>query len=677
MARHLTRSISLLALYLLGTSESMAQEEPLDELIDGYAIITSRDTLLGVHSCHPSCQTDESCPQQERCVSVPEVGQVCMSLRPEDLPPQDWSLCEHTECLSSEICARRPAPMLIETFVEHKRRRGFEVYVIDETEWGGGEGDQAADNIRQWLQVNYLSLNLRYVLLLGDPRPFGDVPMRGTRPANNAYQYWASNPSVPTDFYYAELDGDWDLDDDGHLAEFGVLPHQIQMGSPASFHPNDLTDDLGPGGANRDAEVAVGRIPFYGNIDDLDHILQKTMDYENTPEEDTLWRQSALLAAEGQRRAFFGELIRTEIMEPQGYSTHRVYDVEDCWDHSTQQDINCLSPIDGVPDSLICTPDQVELVIDEHRPGFVAWLTHGSGRGAQSVMLQSNARSLPDDQPFFTFQASCYNSQPALPDNLAYELLKNGAIGTIGAATISHGPGSPMPSLVHDAGNAGMAYNYALRLIGEGMSAGEALNDLRRDVGLQNRWWYWKNYLTFNLWGDPSVGIYSHAQEEVPVEIDAGMLFDMEAVDMEAADMEAVDMEAADMEAVDMETVDMEAADMGANQTDFTPQEQDTSLDEADAGVDPDRSVTTNDSSLYQGHDQFIDPMPIDASSETDHSTESNRQTSNSSGCQSTAQTSELSPLLFVMIFMTLFIKRRSLQLNKASIISKSVWINT
>ena len=80
-----------------------------------------------------------------------------------------------------------------------------------------------------------------------------------------------------------------------------------------------------------------------------------------------------------------------------------------------------------------------------------------------------------------------------------------------------------MPSLVNDAGNAGMAYNFALRLIGQGMSAGEALADLRANVGLSNRWWYWKNYLTFNLWGDPSIGIESHAIEEEPEPMDGGV----------------------------------------------------------------------------------------------------------------------------------------------------------
>ena len=653
----------MLVLLSFSTSEGFAQDEANDELSDGYVIISSRDTLWGVHSCFESCQADSDCREMQRCVAVSNVGQVCMALRQEDNPPLDLTTCEPNVCPATEICARPPGPRLIQSFVDHKRARGFTVYLIDETVWGGGEGDDAADNIRIWLQDNYLSLNLRYALLIGDPRPSGDVPMRGTRPANNAHQYWADNPVVFTDFYFAELDGEWDLDGDGNLAEFGVLADQIQMGSPASFHINDLADDQGQGGVNRNAEIAVGRIPFYGDVDDLDHILQKTMDYENTPLEDTLWRQSALLAAEGERRAFFGELIRTEIMEPQGFSTYRVYDVEDCWDHSTQQDINCLSPIDGEPESLICNPNQVELGINEHRPGFVTWLTHGSGRGAQSVMLQSTARSLPDDYPFFTFQASCYNSQPALPDNLAYELLKNGAIGTVGAATISHGPGSPMPSLINDAGNAGMAYNYALRLFNEGLSAGEALNDLKRDVGLQNRWWYWKNYLTFNLWGDPSVGIYSYAEVDIDPS-DMGMpdmqmpdmqmpdmqVPDMQVPDMQMPDMQVPDMQVPDMQMPDMQMPDMQVSDMQIDDDmvrpdDLNPEDNDLNLgdaEETDMGVLADSTVQTSDQ--------------MTGSFDSEASYDSDKDRLSSSGCQSSSHIFSFYHLLFIL-FSLLFKK--------------------
>ncbi len=405
-------TIGLTLLAFLATATAVSQADPGD----GYAIITSRDTILGEHGCYSGCQADQDCPERQRCVGIPEIGQVCVALREGDDAPVGWSVCEAAlDCDPAQICARKAAPTKIDAFVEHKRARGFEVHLVDETVWGGGTGDDGADNIRAWLQANYVELNLRYVLLIGDPRPTGDVPMRGSRPANNAYQDWAGNPVVLTDYYFAELDGNWDLDGDGHLAEYSVREAQIEEGSPASTHRDNLTDDMGPGGANREAEVAVGRIPFYGQVDELDHILQKTMDYENAPEDSIGWRRSALLAAEGQHRAFFGELIRAEVLLPNGYASYRVYDLEACWDEDLNDDVDCRSPIDGVPESLHCDPNQVEVGVNAIRPGFVSWLTHGSGRGAQAVMNQGNARSLPDDKPFFTFQASCYNGQPTTP----------------------------------------------------------------------------------------------------------------------------------------------------------------------------------------------------------------------------------------------------------------------
>ena len=428
---------------------------------EGYAIITSRDTTLGAKACYAPCVADEDCPAQQLCMNLPEIAPFCLPHRNMQAPPEGWTPCEaNVVCPQEEVCIRRRAPQNVEAFVDHKRRRGFEVFVVDETQWGGGAGDEAADNIRTWLQGNHEALNLRYVLLLGDPRPGGDVPMRGTRPAHNAHQGWADDPVVFTDYYFAELDGNWDLDGDGFLAEYAANVNRIEPGSPASMHMDSLEDDLGPGGANREAEVSVGRIPFYGDVDDLDHILQKSMDYENAPADSIAWRRSALLAAEAEHRAFFGELIRSEILEPNGYASYRIYDVADCWDEALNEDVDCRSPIDGVPEELHCTPANVEEGINALRPGFVTWLTHGSGRGAAAVMNMGNVMSLPDDQPFFTFQASCLNAQPTVTQNLAYELLKNGAIGTIGATTISHGPGSPMPSLRFSAGNAGMAYNF-------------------------------------------------------------------------------------------------------------------------------------------------------------------------------------------------------------------------
>ena len=58
--------------------------------------------------------------------------------------------------------------------------------------------------------------------------------MRGTRPANNARQEWADNPAVLTDYYFADLDGNWDLDGDGLLAELRWPSRAL---SPGRLHP--------------------------------------------------------------------------------------------------------------------------------------------------------------------------------------------------------------------------------------------------------------------------------------------------------------------------------------------------------------------------------------------------------------------------------------------------------
>ena len=59
---------------------------------------------------------------------------------------------------------------------------------------------------------------------IGDPRQNGDLPMWIATPGTQATQDWASPlDSVPTDYYFAELTGNWDLDGDGYLAELGPM----------------------------------------------------------------------------------------------------------------------------------------------------------------------------------------------------------------------------------------------------------------------------------------------------------------------------------------------------------------------------------------------------------------------------------------------------------------------
>ena len=62
-------------------------------------------------------------------------------------------------------------------------------------------------------------------------------------------------------------------------------------------------------------------------------------------------------------------------------------------------------------------------------------------------------------------------------------MLVNGAIATIGATEISHGPGSPvnLTSDAHKSGNAGMGYAFNLAVV-EGYSVGDALMNVKRTL---------------------------------------------------------------------------------------------------------------------------------------------------------------------------------------------------
>ena len=412
-------------------------------------------------------------------------------------------------------------------FIVHKEGRGFDVYVFDEADWGGIglTGDAAAEALRAFLGTAQFDLGFEYLLIVGDPRPAtGPVPMKllyprntgavGTTPSGGSVSCNFTQTSVPSDYYYAELDGDWDLDGDGKFGEFG---ESTAVGSPSG--------DFGAGGVEREHELFVGRIPVYSSpsnpglfqqgILDLDHILAKTITYQSAAPASIGWRLSALIATEGANRFFYGESIRNDFLLDEGFSPiYRVYDSAACTAAG-----NCNPSLIDPPDSDVCSIPEVEAGWTTETPGIVTWLTHGGGVGAAAVMDISTVGGLDDDYPAITFQASCLNSQPAATNNLSYSLLINGAIATVGATVISHGPGSPvdLSSPAHLSGNAGMGRAFTRKVAVDRLSVGQALMEIKRDNTLYGRCWYWQNFTGFNLYGDPEVSLYSTAAQNVPL----------------------------------------------------------------------------------------------------------------------------------------------------------------
>jgi len=377
-----------------------------------------------------------------------------------DIPPP--SIPDYVIITTSAIVS---GSMKLQAFADHKSKRGFNVDVITESQWGGGIGDTAANNIRRWLQANYLIRNIKYVLLIGNPAPnTGDVPMKMLWPRYNEDTY----REAPSDYYYADLTGNWDMNGDGYFGE--------------------ENSDFGPGGVDRFPEVIVGRIPFYGNFSDLDSILQKTIDYESGALGGG-WIRNILLSMKPSDSSTpgyqLGEAIKTDAAVPASIKTTRIYD-----------DTYNLNP---PPEIIPCTSSSVLSAWQRHA-GFHFWWAHGNDTVASDVFSSDSCQSLDNNYPSFTFQCSCLNANPDNPNNLAYSLLKQGAVATDAATRVSwYYPGEV--SYLDSDSNAGMAYDYALRLIRDHMPCGDAHFAMMLDIPDS----IWMNHCVFNLYGDPSL----------------------------------------------------------------------------------------------------------------------------------------------------------------------------
>ena len=307
--------------------------------------------------------------------------------------------------------------------------------IITEDEWGTEAGDppnNKAEKIREWLQGNYSAMGIEYVLLIGDPSPYesgeGDIPMKMCWPRNNESTYKES----PTDYFYADLTGDWDYDNDQKYGEYD-------------------DDYYGKsGGVDLTPEVYVGRIPVYsGAYTTLDNILQKIMDYGN--ESSVSWRDSILMPMCFQcdingssppppyDGAQLGEQMKDDYLGSRSFSSWRMYQ---------QGNNSCSLDSSYTSEQELLGGEYVKNRWAANDYGIVCWWGHGSqihtivGYDSPScndgnLFHNSYCSSLDDDHPSLTYQCSCNNGYPENSANLQYSILKNGGVGTVSATRVS------------------------------------------------------------------------------------------------------------------------------------------------------------------------------------------------------------------------------------------------
>jgi hypothetical protein len=354
-------------------------------------------------------------------------------------------------------------------------------------------GTDNADRIRNFLIDKYLAWGIQYVLIAGN---VDAIPMKICFP-DAAHEY-----DTPTDYYFAELTDDWDSDGDGYYGEYD----QDSIG----FVP----------------EIMVGRFP-YDNPAMLSSIAEKTVHFEM----DTgPWKNRALLLGAFSNFAnenhtgwpdCDGAVVMENIKDSllAGWECTRLYEEAGL--------CPSIHPHEGA-----LTGSQVVAEWSSGAYAITNWSGHGNSGGAyrkvwawddgdsvpeyfeiesEPFIYMTDPASLDDAHPSIVFSASCSNA--AGDDNLARNLIGNGASGVVAATTYGwYTPGWEDPS---DGNIMSLEYYFNHYLIGEDEPVGDALFDAKMYYftylyfpdpwGGDPDWTPQQNMLDYVLFGDPSL----------------------------------------------------------------------------------------------------------------------------------------------------------------------------
>ncbi len=465
-------------------------------------------------------------------------------------PPDEEEMVAKTDYAILTTNAIVSKSEVLEDFMAHKASIGYSVLLITEDDFGVMEGVDNAEKARNWLKQEYARRGIQYLLILSDPNGSDNgAPMRVCWPRYNKEEKKDNWEKTATDAYYADLNGNWDKDGDGIWCEYG-----------------SNNGDTGYGGVDLTPELYVGRIPVYNNnTDRLDDILRFTMDYEL--QQDIEWRSKVLLPnpiSDFSHEMDHGdnggeeEVNRGFTVDGAKYAERMKSDFLNASNKLqpfSLYDNRGAEPSKYDPDRTFSTQN----VCDEWSKGYgiTSWWAHGNSSSAagktwledtdndgiadmnekdwEDFAYSSMSSSCFDSEhPTHTVQVSCLNHRPDSSGNLGHSLLyKGGAVTTMGATSVTlYSPSwsSPNSSRMD---NVSFGYYYTSYLA-KNFSAGRALAMVRS----KPCYFSWgdgtlMNMLSFNLYGDPSVSVFTTYQPagetQSPLFEDKGHAFNKEA----------------------------------------------------------------------------------------------------------------------------------------------------
>ena len=414
-------------------------------------------------------------------------------------------------------------------FKQFKESEGYNV-VIETTDdiYSTQSGFDNVEKIRNYLKSKYSEWENEhfYLLLIGAPynnginqtnsSTGGTIPMRYCYPdptnkkdgiSSSTYNPLADG-RVPTDYYYANLSGIWDTDNDGWFGEYG----------------EDVAVDFVP-------DIYVGRIPFDDPLI-VQLILAKSMKFEQrmTDKKSVLFagaisnftredrNKDTLTFVPKTDGALVIKAMQKDFLEDNGYSVTTLYETEG-------KDASEYKPDYALTESNFVNQIRTNIF------GIVAWRGHGWMDGVYrkvwaddknndnitqkselenpwpAFVTSTDAKWLSTLNTSIYFSSSCITSMPDWKEgpSLTMELLKSKATAIVGATRLSlYEYGWDEPS---DGYNATLEY-YFIKNLSEGKTCSESLYNalLYHAAYFNNSCGDWQEVFDFaSLYGDPTL----------------------------------------------------------------------------------------------------------------------------------------------------------------------------
>ncbi|MGQ9576632.1 MAG: C25 family cysteine peptidase [Thermoguttaceae bacterium] len=342
--------------------------------------------------------------------------------------------------------------------VDQKLSRGLSAALVTTeyiyANYTGTENNDNADKIRSFIRDAYLNHGTQWVLLGGDVEV---VPARGVYVSNSS----ASETDLPTDMYYACLDGPWNYDGDSLWGEY--------------------TDGAGGGDIDLVPEVYIGRAPA-SNATEAANFVAKTIQYETQAHPNP------------KRAVFLGEKL-----DSYTYGSASAIDIRE----------TCL-PVDWLPElvehydtSSYSWPASDFLADLNASPHIVEHLGH-SGPTYNARIYNSDVAALTNEFPYFMYSQGCDSGSFDTHDRCIAEqhvVSAHGAFGVVMNAREGWYASGSGPSYSHE-----YAKQFWDAVFNElKLHLGEANHDSKMDnlwrVGVTGTY-RWIHFET-NLFGDP------------------------------------------------------------------------------------------------------------------------------------------------------------------------------